>query len=51
MSARIDTASDAFRELVDDEGEEQQLGVDASTARVDSRAEATTEAHDAGVHL
>ena len=30
--APIDTASDASRELVDDEGEEQQLGVDASTA-------------------
>ena len=49
--APIDTASDAFGELADDEGRSSSLVLMPRLRGVDSRAEAKTEAHDAGVHL
>ena len=50
VPAPINTASDALRELVDDEGGAQQLGVDASRDAVDSRSKQPRQKHDAGVH-
>ena len=48
--APIDTASDAFGELADDEGRSSSLVLMPRLRCVDSSTASTTDLHDAGVH-